>query len=322
MAGGVGVLLYHRVSSDVPDPQLLCVQPSNFDAHAEYLRRRFTVIGLEELPEALRKSRRLRRVVVLTFDDGYADNAWNAYPILERHGLPAAVFVVTGHIDQERELVHDAVERLILTSPRLPGEITVRIGETLHSWRLGDEGPQLTAWDVTRRDYPTSRHRCYHDLHRLLRDLDSDGRREVLETLRRAIADPPPPRGSRRIMSSAEIRRLAASGLVTIGAHSRSHLFLAKHSPDTQREEIIASKLHLERIIERPVNTFAYPYGGDEAVDATTRECVRSAGFTLACEGWGRRVRRRTNPLALPRFLVRDWTGEAFAQNMTRIFGE
>jgi peptidoglycan/xylan/chitin deacetylase (PgdA/CDA1 family) len=35
------------------------------------------------------------RAVLLTFDDGYSDFAEHAWPLLERHGFPATVFVVT-----------------------------------------------------------------------------------------------------------------------------------------------------------------------------------------------------------------------------------
>src|SRR5438477_279294 len=35
------------------------------------------------------------RAVLITFDDGYQDFADEAFPLLERHGFPATVFVVT-----------------------------------------------------------------------------------------------------------------------------------------------------------------------------------------------------------------------------------
>ena len=39
-----------------------------------------------------------RRAIMITFDDGYADLAGHAFPVLERYGMTATVFVVTGRM--------------------------------------------------------------------------------------------------------------------------------------------------------------------------------------------------------------------------------
>ena len=317
--GGVAILIYHRISFEVPDPQLLCVTPANFQQHAEHLKRHYDVISLQELKPLLEKKRRPKKTVVVTFDDGYADNYWNAYPVLKRYGLPATLFVVSRYIDQDCELVHDEVERLILGAPRLPSHIAVEVGGTRHDWQLDTEGPQSIPWDVTRAEYPTSRHRCYHDLHRLLRGADYESRSTVVAALRVAIQDPPPPRQARRPLSSREILELAASGFVNIGAHTHSHLFLAKQSTETQLREIRMSKERLEELLGGPVSAFAYPYGGSEAVSDTTRDCVKRVGFELACDNWPRLAGRLTDPLMLPRFLVRNWSGDEFARRLKHL---
>jgi len=43
------------------------------------------------------------RDIVVTFDDGTADFADHALPILERHGVPAVLYVATGFIESQRE---------------------------------------------------------------------------------------------------------------------------------------------------------------------------------------------------------------------------
>jgi peptidoglycan/xylan/chitin deacetylase (PgdA/CDA1 family) len=76
-----------------------------------YLRR-YPVLPLEDLLR-YRLEYRLppARALVITFDDGYADNGAVAYPILRRYGFPATVFLVSRAVggtnawDKDGELV-------------------------------------------------------------------------------------------------------------------------------------------------------------------------------------------------------------------------
>src|ERR1043166_4023259 len=92
--GGIPILLYHRVSNEAPDPQLLSVTPANFAEHIDFLKSNYTIVALDEIPNLLKSKKRFPNLVALTFDDGYADNYWHAFPVLSRYGVPASVFVV------------------------------------------------------------------------------------------------------------------------------------------------------------------------------------------------------------------------------------
>ncbi|MBC7359362.1 MAG: polysaccharide deacetylase family protein, partial [Desulfacinum sp.] len=95
------VLMYHMVSEpkEPPDARFAC-PPALFERHMAYLvRRGFRVVSLEEIYGALTGGLSLPdRSVAVTFDDGYADNYENAWPVLERLGIPATVFLVTGAV--------------------------------------------------------------------------------------------------------------------------------------------------------------------------------------------------------------------------------
>ena len=81
---GVPILMYHRVHEATSDPWGLCVSPRHFNEQMEYLRRNFTLLNLGDLSALLAAGRLPERAVAVTFDDGYADNLWNAKPILAR----------------------------------------------------------------------------------------------------------------------------------------------------------------------------------------------------------------------------------------------
>lgn len=93
------ILIYHRVADVKNDPHLLSVSPDNFYKQLKYLQQNFQIIKLSELIEDLRTKQLKNKSIVITFDDGYADNLHNALPILEKLEIPATIFVVAGKIN-------------------------------------------------------------------------------------------------------------------------------------------------------------------------------------------------------------------------------
>ena len=80
-------------------------------------------------------------------------------------------------------------------------------------------------------------------------------------------------------MTDAELRELASTTLITVGAHTEDHCSLKGKPEATQWQEILGSKTELEAIIGKPVRDFAYPYG---SFDQTTLRIVKESGFDTA----------------------------------------
>jgi peptidoglycan/xylan/chitin deacetylase (PgdA/CDA1 family) len=98
--GACLVLLYHRVSDYVTDPQLLCVTPENFDKQIKYLVEKYNVLTVEEFYSIISKNEKFPdKSVLLTFDDGYADNFIYALPILEKHSAQALFYICPGNFE-------------------------------------------------------------------------------------------------------------------------------------------------------------------------------------------------------------------------------
>src|SRR5690242_15121760 len=98
----LSILVYHRVVAE-PDPlvpEQVCAR--EFDLQLTVLGRWFTVLSLREAAARLRSGTLPMRSACVTFDDGYADNATIALPILRRRGVPATFFLATGFIDGGR----------------------------------------------------------------------------------------------------------------------------------------------------------------------------------------------------------------------------
>lgn len=92
------ILLYHRVAELENDINFLSVSQINFENQLIYLSKKFKILSLNELAEDLKTNNLKTNSIVITFDDGYADNLHNALPILEKHKIPATIFVTTGKI--------------------------------------------------------------------------------------------------------------------------------------------------------------------------------------------------------------------------------
>ena len=87
------VLCYHSVDPGWTSP--MAVRPRDFERHCAWLARHREVVPLAEAVHRLDRSGRLPRgVAALTFDDGFAELAEHAAPVLARFGLPGTVFLV------------------------------------------------------------------------------------------------------------------------------------------------------------------------------------------------------------------------------------
>ncbi|MFC1866767.1 polysaccharide deacetylase family protein [Thermodesulfobacteriota bacterium] len=314
------ILIYHRVAEFHPDPQLLCVTPAHFEEHLEHLCRDYHPISLQALRQALAQKCLPQKAVVVTFDDGYIDNLLNAKPLLEKHEVPATVFVTAGYPGRDRELPSDMLEHCLLQARILPDSLTLDIEGKTYCWQIDDFKHFDGAWNVTMKIDPSLRHRCYRELHRLLQPLDYAKRHAVLETLANWASCPANARPDRRVLNNGEIRELNNSSLVEIGSHGMSHLVLAAQTDKMQWKEIYESKQQLEDISGKPVSSFSYPYGGMGDVSRRTIEMVKDAGFEIACANIPGTIIRQSDQFFLPRYLVRDWNGVEFANRIRVAF--
>jgi peptidoglycan/xylan/chitin deacetylase (PgdA/CDA1 family) len=105
----LSILIYHRVLAR-PDPLLPSLPDVRlFERQMGLLRRCFTVLPLGEAARGLQDGSLPARAACITFDDGYADNAELALPVLRRHGLSATFFIASGYLDGGRMWNDDVI---------------------------------------------------------------------------------------------------------------------------------------------------------------------------------------------------------------------
>ena len=146
----------------------------------------------------------------------------------------------------------------------------------------------------------------------MLHAADAECRQIILRDLFRWAGIPPEARPTHRVLTADDLLALADGNLVEIGAHSVTHSRLGSLPGPTQQREIEHSKAFLEEVVERPVSSFAYPYGRPGDYTCDTMRMVRAAGFCCACANFSGVIDRSTDHYQLPRMYVHDWDGEKF----------
>ncbi|MGZ8292898.1 MAG: polysaccharide deacetylase family protein [Telluria sp.] len=270
----LSILTYRRV---VPRPDPLFpeqIDARRFDQQVKALTRWFRIIPLSEAVRRLRERTLPARAACITFDNGYADNAAVALPILQRHGAAATFFVASGFLDggcMWKDAVIDVVRRA-------PGD---RLNLTASGFATYDLGCPV-------------RRRAVIDM--LVDSLSRLPHAERLERIRTMAGSFTPV-----MLTSDEVLALHRAGM-EIGAQTVSHPVLTAISNADARAEIANGRARLQEIIQAPVRLFAYP-SGKPGQDFETRHVhmLRSQGFDAAVTSARGVARHDTDPLLLPR---------------------
>jgi len=229
---------------------------------------------------AWRRKNLPRNAVVVTFDDGYADNLTHALPLLERFDVPATFFITTGYVGSGREFWWDALERLLESG----AEMQARIGAALGL--PAAQGNDAALFRVCRDRLlvvPVARREA------LLADWNS------------AAGFLDPCRETHRPLDEEQLVALAGHPLAEIGAHSVNHPFMSGLSHADQMDEVTKSRAMLEAQTGGPVPYFAYPFGES---DEGSESAVRRAGFEGAFTAEWAPVRRSASQWRIPRLMM------------------
>lgn len=97
------ILMYHMISPHLPKNKSkfnrLRVTPKSFEKQLQWLaHNQWKTLTMAELAQC---NEIPPKTVVLTFDDGYADNYIHAFPLLKRYNMKATIYIVTERFNQD-----------------------------------------------------------------------------------------------------------------------------------------------------------------------------------------------------------------------------
>jgi peptidoglycan/xylan/chitin deacetylase (PgdA/CDA1 family) len=212
------------------------VSSERYEEQIEWLAKHFEIISLAELVARIENETGIDRSIVLTFDDGLLTQGEEAFPLLEKLGIPATVFVCPTLIDEGRWLWnHNVRARWREMDEKAKSEVARILGVS-----CGEE-----------------------DVVQFLKSCRIS-ERERSEALIRDFSEPFRPGKEKRrefnLMSWENLAELDPE-LFTIGCHTGRHPILPSLRDADLDEEIVQSKLRIEERLGKSVDFFCYPNG-------------------------------------------------------------
>ena len=256
--GQLTVAMFHRVlpASDArhagADPEWT-MTPDSFDQCLRFFKRHYRLVTPQQVFAALRGDAILPgRSMLVTFDDGWADTAEYAQPLLARHQVPALIFVAGCAVDSHAPFWEEHLYSVLATRAGAPAQFSAK---------LASHGVEVSL--PARPDEAAIRHAIG-----LLGQQSTAVRQTVLASFTDDAEAPP------AMMDQAQLRALVGAGL-TVGGHGMQHVPLTK-APDVT-QELTAAQACLSGHLQVPaVESMSFPHGAQSS--AVISAC-RAAGY-------------------------------------------
>ncbi|MGH8025299.1 MAG: polysaccharide deacetylase family protein [Pseudoxanthomonas sp.] len=262
-AGSLTVVMFHRTLKP-EDPRWRTCDPDytlsidRLSQSLAFFKRHYNVVSLQQVLDARRTGAALpSHALLITFDDGWSDNADYALPELQRAGLPGLMFVVADAVGTQQpffqERLISAWRRGVLRVDELARAMAPAFAD---AWTPPDESMASLRKAIAR-----------------LEKLDAGRRGEILAPYLQALDD-----GLRHMVDASELHRLQAGG-VALGLHGKTH------TPMTLATDVDAelggARAELAHHLGQPAanaESMSFPHGAHTPEIA---ERARRAGYEL-----------------------------------------
>jgi peptidoglycan/xylan/chitin deacetylase (PgdA/CDA1 family) len=226
--------------------------PDTFERCLKFFKRHYRIVSPREVFEALAGERRVPgRSLLVTFDDGWADTAEFAQPLLDQHSIPALVFVVASAIGRSEPFWEERVYRLLATDP----QGIERIKREADRQGIRMELPPSSSGPDEQR---------IREVVAQLSTLAVTDLESIADTFAAAAASPA------AMLTSGQLSDLAASSHV-IGGHGLTHRPLTRVG-DLKQELHRAQESLSSHLNGRPIESMSFPHGAfSEAIVAACR---------------------------------------------------
>lgn len=293
------VLIYHRVL-DEPDPMRPDeIDIATFSWQMDLLSEYFNVLSLDDAIVKLQANTLPHRAICITFDDGYADNYYNALPILLKRNLTACFFIATGY----------------LNGGRMWNDTIIESFRTIDKKILSDELFNLQHFDFTSTH---NRAKASQEFIRDIKHMPITKKTAYVKYIESISPNLP----ENLMLTDYQVKELHNRGM-NIGAHTVSHPILLNLNATEIKHELSLSRDTLEQITGHPINFFAYPNGrvGSDYLPEHTI-IVKELGFKAAFTTHFGSINPKLDLWQLPRFRPWDKNITQFMMRLSYMFAK
>ena len=282
----VVILMYHSVM-DHPERELSTLggiihSTEVFREQMRMLARDYQPVTMDDALLFVKGEKELpSHPVVVTFDDGYADNYEVAMPILNEVGVPAMFYITVDSVDKGTPPWPTGLRHSFSTTRK-----SEWVDSSGKIWRLSDDGERQQA-------FLQSCSECAK--------LSGECQTQYVKLIETQLAAAPLNSGKNLMMTWDQTRGLIAKGHM-VGSHTMTHPNVAFISESEARVELSESKQRLEQVLGSPIVHFSYPCPAlTPHWKQTTAELTRQIGYQTAVTTDGGAVRAKDDPLSLHR---------------------
>lgn len=261
---------------------------SLFKKQIKYLNKYYEIISIIEFEKRLLNNSFSNREIVLTFDDGYANNLYIVEPILRKYALPFTVFISTDNISTGEYF------------PTTVNNIVVK-GSGLNSLKIPSLNLDFDISSKEKKDEVS----LYISL--LLKSLPinqvKDITKDLINNIDKTKWDELKNKyKSSRPMNWNEVSELSSKKGVTIGSHCKWHTCChSKQSEYDLNDEIVNSKKLIEDELGFECKYFAYPNGDFTEISNNLVCRTYNLGFTTDGEN---KITSKINKSNIPRITL------------------
>jgi len=262
-ARGSKIIVYHGIdNSSNQKYNTRFISQKRLDEHLTLFKTYFDIVSVEDIFENQIDPNRFS--IAITFDDGYVNNLTHAIPVIKKHQVPT-LFCITGISETDIPILWADLLDINARENKKP----LTIQHQLYS---------------SSKKHPCSRYE-YKDenngsLKSMILSSDNSFRSEAVNELskitdwnlfeKHAVYW--------KQMNQEQIKQMASLPYVSIASHGYYHNDLTAISLEDAIWELTESKLYLEDITQKKINTIAYPYGSS---NLTVIREARKLGYNM-----------------------------------------
>lgn len=267
---------YHYFRQNKPKSGIYPLTLKEFEKQIDEISKYYDFISEEMIINMIDTKKIINKnFCLLTFDDGLKEQM-DVVELLIKKGIPGMFYVSTGAIREHNVL---SVHKLHYVRTLVEDDY---IYETL------DKEYNISEYKFD-KSFLENQYRYDNSLSRAVKYflnfvLNNEQKDRIINILFSELVNDESDFSKKLYMGKEDLKRLSSYSM--LGTHSESHRPLATLHKKDIKNDIKQSIKYLESIVEKPIKSISYPYGGKSAVSQSVADITKECGLKFGLTMW------------------------------------